>query len=147
RAGTAAAAIECSARIVVLANGETVAYDRLILCTGSAPRRLAVQGADSPRLHYLRTIDDALLVRERLAQGRHLIVIGGGWIGLEVAATARKSGASVTVIEPLPRLCSRAVPQEVSDYLLQLHERHDVAFRLGVGITTIEDTADGIELT
>ena len=147
RAGVAAAAIERPSRTLVLTNGETVAYDRLLLCTGSAPRKLGVAGADSPRLHYLRTIDDALLLRPRLAPGAHLIVIGAGWIGLEVAATARKRGAGVTVIEPLSRVCARAAPPEISEHLLHLHERHGVAFRLGVGVAAIEDTADAMEVT
>jgi 3-phenylpropionate/trans-cinnamate dioxygenase ferredoxin reductase subunit len=147
RAGVAVAAIERASRSVVLTNGETIAYDRLILCTGSAPRKLGVPGADSLRLHYLRTIDDALLLRPRLAQGAHLIVIGAGWIGLEVAATARKRGASVTVIEPLPRICARAAPPEISKHLLHLHERQGVAFRLGAGVTAIEDTADAVVVT
>ena len=147
RAGVAVAAIERSSRSVALTDGETIGYDRLILCTGSAPRKLAVPGAHSPRLHYLRTIDDALLLRPRLAQGAHLIVIGAGWIGLEVAATARKRGANVTVIEPLPRICARAAPPEISEHLLHLHERQGVAFRLGVGVTAIEDLADAMVVT
>ncbi len=147
RTGMAVAAIERAARSVVLTNGETIAYDRLILCTGSAPRRLGVPGADSPRLHYLRTIDDALLLRPRLAHGAHLIVIGAGWIGLEVAATARKRGANVTVIEPLPRICARAAPPEISEHLLHLHEGHGVAFRLGTGVAAIEDAADAVVVT
>jgi len=126
RAGVAAAAIERPSRTLVLTNGETVAYDRLLLCTGSAPRKLGVAGADSPRLHYLRTIDDALLLRPRLAPGAHLIV---------------------TVIEPLSRICARAAPPEISEHLLHLHERHGVAFRLGVGVAAIEDTADAVEVT
>ena len=147
RAGVAVSSIERSSRTVVLTSGETVAYDRLILCTGSAPRRLGVPGADSPRLHYLRTIDDALLLRPRLAPGAHLIVIGAGWIGLEVAATARKRGASVTMIEPLSRICARAAPPEISEHLLRLHERQGVAFRLGVGVAAIEDSAEVVTVT
>jgi 3-phenylpropionate/trans-cinnamate dioxygenase ferredoxin reductase subunit len=147
RAGVAVAAIDRSSRTVVLTNGETVAYDRLILCTGSAPRKLGVPGAGSPRLHYLRTIDDALLLRARLAPSAHLIVIGAGWIGLEVAATARKRGASVTVIEPLSRICARAAPPEISEHLLRLHERQGVAFRLGVGVAAIEDSAEAVTVT
>jgi len=143
----AVSSIERSSRTVVLTSGETVAYDRLILCTGSAPRKLGVPGADSPRLHYLRTIDDALLLRPRLAPGAHLIVIGAGWIGLEVAATARKRGASVTMIEPLSRICARAAPPEISEHLLRLHERQGVAFRLGVGVAAIEDSAEVVTVT
>jgi 3-phenylpropionate/trans-cinnamate dioxygenase ferredoxin reductase subunit len=144
RPGVAATAIDRSARTVSLADGTAVEYDRLMLCTGATPRKLTVPGADSPRIYYLRTIDDALALRARLGQSRHLIVIGGGWIGLEVAATARKSGVDVTVIEALPRLCARAVPPEISDYLLHLHQRNGVEVRLGVGVTALESDANGI---
>jgi len=147
RAGVGVVAIERASRSAVLTNGEAIEYDRLILCTGSSPRKLDVPGADSPRLHYLRTIDDALLLRPRLTQGAHLLVIGAGWIGLEVAATARKRGADVTVIEPLPRICARAAPPEISEYLLHLHEREGVAFRLGAVVAAIEDAADAIVVT
>ena len=74
-------------------------------------------------------------------------MIGAGWIGLEVAATARKRGASVTVIEPLPRICARAAPPEISEHLLHLHERQGVAFRLGVGVAAVEDTAEAVAVT
>src|SRR5262249_56981642 len=78
------------------------------------------------------------------ARGAHLIVIGAGWIGFEVAATARKRGASVTVIEPLSRICARAAPPEISEHLLRLHERQGVAFRLGMGVAAIEDSAEDV---
>ena len=84
----------------------------------------------------------------QLAQGAHLIVIGAGWIGLEVAATARKRGASVTVIEPLPRICARAAPPEISEHLLHLHERQGVGVSdLGVGVAAVEDTAEAVAVT
>jgi 3-phenylpropionate/trans-cinnamate dioxygenase ferredoxin reductase subunit len=104
-------------------------------------RKLPVPGADSPRVLYLRTIDDAARVRANLGAGKHLVVIGGGWIGLEVAATARKSGAAVTVIEALDRVCARAVPPEVSRHLEALHRRHGVELVLGQGVAGIEDGA------
>src|SRR5262249_20552156 len=147
RAGAPVSAIECSSRTVALASGETIAYEHLIRCTGSTPRKLGVPGAGSPRLHYLRTIDDAMLLRPCLTHGAHLIVIGAGWIGLEVAATARKLGADVTVIEPLSRICARAAPPEISAHLMNLHERQGVAFRLGVGVAGIEDAADAVAVT
>src|SRR5262249_34988256 len=69
------------------------------------------------------------------------------WVGLEVAATARKRGASVTVIEPLSRICARATPPEISEHLLRLHERQGVVFRLGVGVAAIEDSAEAVVVT
>jgi 3-phenylpropionate/trans-cinnamate dioxygenase ferredoxin reductase subunit len=103
-----------------------------------------VPGGDGPRVHYLRTIDDSLAIRARLGAIRHLLVIGGGWIGLEVAATARKRGVAVTLIEALPRLCERSVPPEVSAHLLALHRANGVEVLLGEGVKAIEDGGDGV---
>ena len=144
RPGAAVASIDLSARTAILGDGSAVEYDRLILCTGAGARKLTLPGAESPRVHYLRTIDDALALRQRMGGSRRLIVIGGGWIGLEVAATARKAGLAVTVIEALPRLCARAVPPAVSEYLLQLHQSHGVDVRVGTGVTAIESDEEGV---
>jgi len=144
RPDTRVAAIDRAARTITVQSGETLAYARLILCTGSRVRTLGVPGADAPCVHYLRTVDDSLALHARLVAGRHLIVIGGGWIGLEVAATARKRGLDVTVIEALDRLCARGLPPELSDHLLALHTYHGVAVRLGVGVSGIEPSADGV---
>jgi 3-phenylpropionate/trans-cinnamate dioxygenase ferredoxin reductase subunit len=141
RPGTRVTGIDRAAKRVAIESGEAIGYDRLVLCTGSRVRKLPVPGADSPRVLYLRTIDDAARVRANLGAGKHLVVIGGGWIGLEVAATARKSGAAVTVIEALDRVCARAVPPEVSRHLEALHRRHGVELVLGQGVAGIEDGA------
>lgn len=138
RPGTRAVGVDRAAKRVALANGEAIGYDKLILCTGGAPRRPALPGADDPRALYLRTIADSLAIRARLAEIRHLVVIGGGWIGLEVAATARKRAVEVTVIEALPRLCERSVPPEVSAHLLALHRRNGVEVLLGESVKGIE---------
>jgi 3-phenylpropionate/trans-cinnamate dioxygenase ferredoxin reductase subunit len=144
RPGERAVAIDRAAKRVTLTSGGTVDYDKLILCTGGAARRLPVTGGDGPRVHYLRTIDDSLAIRARLGAIRHLLVIGGGWIGLEVAATARKRGVAVTLIEALPRLCERSVPPEVSAHLLALHRANGVEVLLGEGVKAIEDGGDGV---
>src|SRR5262245_21623070 len=139
RAGARATTIDRSAKRVALADGSAVAYDKLILTTGGTARRLPVPGGDSPRAFYLRTIDDSLAIRETLGPGKKLAVIGGGWIGLEVAATARKRGTSVVVIEALDRLCARTVPPAISAFLRARHEREGVDVRLGVGVRAVED--------
>jgi 3-phenylpropionate/trans-cinnamate dioxygenase ferredoxin reductase subunit len=143
RPGVRAVAIDRTARRVTLANGAAIGYDKLILCTGGAARRPPLPGADDPRTLYLRTIEDSLAIRARLAEIGHLVVIGGGWIGLEVAATARKRGAQVTVIEALPRLCERSVPPEVSAHLLALHRANGVEVLLGEGVKAIEHGVAG----
>lgn len=128
---------------LALADGQTLAYDKLILCTGGRARTLTIPGADAPAVHTLRTVDDALALAPLLQPGRSVVVIGGGWIGLEVAATARQKGAEVTVVEAQRRLCERTVPAEISEHLLALHRRHGTQLRLGAGVAGIASAADG----
>ncbi len=142
RPETRVAAIDRAGKRVTLHSGEAIAYERLVLCTGSRVRRLEVPGAGSHKVLYLRTLDDAARLRSRLGNGKHVVVVGGGWIGLEVASTARKGGAAVTVVEALDRVCARAVPAEVSRHLEALHQRHGVELILGQGVKAIEETGD-----
>lgn len=142
-AGERAAALDRAARRVLLASGRSVAYDRLLVATGSRPRRLAIPGADLPGIHYLRTIDDSLAIRDRLRTGARLLLVGGGWIGLEIAATARGRGTEVVVLEAAERLCGRAAPPEVSQYLLWLHRTHGVEVRLETAAAEFRASADG----
>jgi NADPH-dependent 2,4-dienoyl-CoA reductase/sulfur reductase-like enzyme len=95
---------------------------------------------------YLRDIDDALALRERLQEGVHLAVIGAGFIGLEVAATARKRGAAVTVLELAPQPLARVAAPEIGAYLAELHRRKGVDLRTGVKVTAIEDTGSGLRI-
>jgi 3-phenylpropionate/trans-cinnamate dioxygenase ferredoxin reductase subunit len=126
-----------------LADGDPVAYDKLILCTGGRARSLPIPGADLPGVHTLRTIADALALAPLLKPGNCVVVVGGGWIGLEVAATARKKGADVVVVEAQSRLCERTVPREISEHLLALHRSHDTRVLLGAGVTGFRSGADG----
>jgi 3-phenylpropionate/trans-cinnamate dioxygenase ferredoxin reductase subunit len=109
-------------------------YDRLLLATGARVRKLEVPGADLVGVHYLRTIEDAVAVRDSLRPGARVLVVGGGWIGLETAAAARRVGAHVTVVEAAERLCARALPAQLSDYVLDLHRRHGVDVMLGTSV-------------
>jgi 3-phenylpropionate/trans-cinnamate dioxygenase ferredoxin reductase subunit len=127
RPGTRVTAIDRAARRVALADGSGLGYDKLLVATGARVRRL-----DRPGAHYLRTIDDAVALRAAFLRGGDVLVIGGGWIGLEAAAAARALGCAVTLVECAPRLCIRVVPPILSDYLRRLHERHGVEIRLGV---------------
>ncbi|MGH3969522.1 MAG: NAD(P)/FAD-dependent oxidoreductase, partial [Mycobacterium sp.] len=99
RLGVRVASMAPSAHTVELADGTTVGYDKLLLATGSRSRRPPIPGSDADRVHYLRTFDDASALDSALAEGSSLAVVGGGWIGLEVAATARQRGVNVTVVE------------------------------------------------
>jgi 3-phenylpropionate/trans-cinnamate dioxygenase ferredoxin reductase subunit len=128
---------------VLLDDGEALAYDKLILCTGGRARRLALPGADAVHLHTLRTIEDAQALAPVLAPGRTVVVVGGGWIGLEVAATARQRGADVVVLENQSRLCERTVPVEISEHLLSLHRAQGTRVLLGAGIHRFTKGIDG----
>ncbi|NOK46972.1 FAD-dependent oxidoreductase [Burkholderia thailandensis] len=132
-----AVSIDRARRVVRAASGREIEYDRLVIATGGAPRRLPDALVATPRLHYLRTLDEAVALRERLRASRRVLVIGGGWIGLEVAATARKLGVDAVVVEGAPRLCARSVPGAVSDFLLELHRANGVDIRLNAALASL----------
>ena len=142
--GMRVTAIDRAGSNVVLASGESIHYDKLIIASGGRARPMDVPGANLPGIHTLRTIDDAHALGKVLLPGRKLVVVGGGWIGLEVAATARGKGMEVTVIEAMPRLCERTVPTEISDYLAELHARHGTQIVLGAGVAGFAHNADGM---
>jgi 3-phenylpropionate/trans-cinnamate dioxygenase ferredoxin reductase component len=143
-----AVAIDRAQRIVRTASGREIVYDKLVIATGGAARALPAHIVDTRHLVYLRTLDDAIALRVRLQASRKVLVIGGGWIGLEVAATARKLGLEVSVIEGAPRLCVRSVPPQVSDFLLELHRAQGVEVKLGASLTQLSDApAGGVQAT
>ncbi|CEJ19431.1 pyridine nucleotide-disulphide oxidoreductase, classI(partial sequence) protein [Ralstonia solanacearum IPO1609] len=122
--------IDRAARAVVLADGRRLAYARLLLATGGQARALAIPGAQWCGVQPLRTLDDAQCLRERLRPGARVVVIGGGFIGLEVAASARALGCTVCVVEGGPRLLGRAVPAALAERVEALHRWHGVEIRL-----------------
>jgi 3-phenylpropionate/trans-cinnamate dioxygenase ferredoxin reductase component len=124
--GRRVAGIERREQRVRLDDGRTLPYDALLLATGSHPRRLSAPGADLGGVHYLRGIDDADRIRAECAAGGRLVVIGGGYIGLEVAATARELGMDVTVLEMADRVMNRVVCAELSAFYQAEHARHGV---------------------
>ncbi len=130
-------------RLVMLAAGGAIRYDKLILCTGGRARELDVPGASLPGVHTLRTIDDAQRLGPVLRRGARVAIVGGGWIGLEVAATARKRGAVVTVIETMGRLCERSVPEALSAHLQALHVARGVQVLLGAAVASFAAGAAG----
>jgi len=127
RLGAAVSRVERKRRSVLLSSGERLHYSKLILATGSRPRRLNVPGADHPDVLLLRSLDDAAQLRSRLAAAYlRVVVIGAGFIGLEVAAAARSAGHDVAVVEALDRVIARAVSAPVSQYLAELHRDRGV---------------------
>ncbi|WP_322006983.1 NAD(P)/FAD-dependent oxidoreductase [Paraburkholderia tropica] len=138
-----ASEIDRAAHTVTTRSGRTVKYDKLVIATGGAARKLPASVAKSAHVTYLRTLDEAMALGERLRRSERVLVVGGGWIGLEVAATARKLGVAATVIEGAPRLCARSLPHEVSDFLLELHRANGVDVRLNAALVSLDDNADG----
>ncbi|MEU7721180.1 NAD(P)/FAD-dependent oxidoreductase [Streptomyces tibetensis] len=135
RLGTAATGLDLTGRTVLLADGSRLPYDGLIVATGVRPRRLpGDRGA-----HVLRTLDDALALRERLKPGRRLVVVGAGFLGAEAAAVARGLGARVTLLEPAPVPLAHAVGTEVGRLLSRTHLDHGVELRTGVTVTGVND--------
>src|SRR6516162_4112066 len=137
RLGVTATALDVGARQVTLADGGTVGYDRLLLATGAAPRRLSVPGADLEGVLYLRRVGDSERLAEALRGGGQVVVVGAGWIGLEVTAAAREFGCEVTVVEPEPGALNRHVGPELGDVFRRLHEEHGVTFRFGELVTEL----------
>ncbi|WP_151638165.1 MULTISPECIES: NAD(P)/FAD-dependent oxidoreductase [Noviherbaspirillum] len=133
--------IDRVARQIVLSNDETIGYDKLILATGGIARVPPLPGIDAPCVHTLRTLDDAQRLRSALKPGAHLLVIGGGWIGLEVAASARQLGCNVTLVESGATLCGRTGSPALSAYLTDLHASHGVDLRLSSGVAALENTS------
>ena len=136
-------AIHRATREVELATGERLAYAKLALATGTRVRRVHCPGAEQAPLHYLRDVADAERLRRDLEAARTVVVIGGGFIGLEVAAIARKRGAEVVVLEALERLMARAVAPPVSEFYAALHRSQGVAVELGVGVASFDCGAQG----
>ncbi|MGH8969833.1 MAG: NAD(P)/FAD-dependent oxidoreductase [Actinomycetes bacterium] len=145
RLGTSATGLHRASHEVELAGGERVAYDKLLLATGASPRRLEVSGHDLEGVHYLRRARDSEALREAFTGGGSLVVVGAGWIGLEVAAAARHYGVEVTVIEPQPAPLLAVLGREVGDIFAGLHRAHGVDLRTGSGVSGFE--GDGGRVT
>jgi 3-phenylpropionate/trans-cinnamate dioxygenase ferredoxin reductase subunit len=132
-----AISIEPAHRRVNLALGAALPYEKLVLAVGARNRLLPIEGARLDGVLYLRSLDEAAAMKQRLENAREVVVIGGGFIGLEVAAVARSLGKSVTVLEALPRLMSRVVAPAISDFFQQLHTARDVKIKCSSAVTEI----------
>jgi 3-phenylpropionate/trans-cinnamate dioxygenase ferredoxin reductase subunit len=137
RLGVRVTSIDPAAHEVTLADGSRAGYAKLLLTTGSAPRRLPVPGADLDGVHYLRTVGDCDRLKGVLSDASRIAVIGAGWIGLEVAAAARDAGVDVTVLEAAELPLLRALGPEVGEVFATLHRDHGVDLRLSVQVAEI----------
>ncbi|WP_063534206.1 anthranilate 1,2-dioxygenase system ferredoxin--NAD(+) reductase [Burkholderia sp. MSMB1589WGS] len=154
RLGVRVEAIERRAQRVRLSDGASLGYARLLIATGSRVRRFAGPVDAGVAVHYVRTVADARALRAALAPGKRVAVLGGGFIGLEVAASAVRLGCRATIVDPAPRLLQRAMPEAVGAFALALHARHGVDVRLRAlperirrganGMAVVETSAGGI---
>jgi 3-phenylpropionate/trans-cinnamate dioxygenase ferredoxin reductase component len=143
RTGTRVTAIGRSAREARLSNGETLVYDTLVLATGARARWLEIPGIRLERVYELRTLAHARVLHDVLTPGRRLAVVGGGWIGLEVAASARDAGVDVTVIEREERLLARVASPQLSEHLTARHAREGVRLLLETEVSELEAGSRG----
>jgi 3-phenylpropionate/trans-cinnamate dioxygenase ferredoxin reductase component len=149
RSGQFVTDLDRGAYSVRLADGSVVSYDKLLLTTGASPRELRVPGADARGVYYLRTLDDSDVLRATLATVSRLVVIGAGWIGLEVTAAARLAGVEVTVVETAELPLLRVLGPEVAQVFADLHQEHGVKFRFNVSLAEIlteNGVATGVRL-
>ncbi len=137
-AGEKVAAIEGAARQVKLESGRLFPYEKLVLAVGARNRTLSLKGAELDGVLYLRSLDEAVVVKDRLKNAQNIVVIGGGFIGLELAAVACSLGKSVTVLEALPRLMPRVVAPLISDFYRELHKSKGVKVVCGASVSEME---------
>ena len=135
-----AIALDPAGRTIELASGGSIAFDIAVLATGAAPRRIDIPGADLSGIHYLRTVDDSVRLRDAIRAATRVAVIGAGWIGSEVAASARQMGAEVVLIDPAPVPLQRVLGDEIGGAFGRLHADHGVDLRLGTPVSELRGT-------
>ena len=146
RTGVAVESIDVAGR-TLRADGDDLAWSGLLLATGATPRHLSLADDSGAPVHYLRTMDESTELKEHLTDGTRIGVIGGGWIGLEVASAARRAGAEVTVLEALDQPLLNVLGPEVAALFAQLHREQGVDVRTGVTIDEISSDGDGATIT
>ena len=148
RASFNATAIDLENRTVTGKDGDTCQFAKLVVATGSTPITVPMPGVSLPGVCVLRGLDDSVAVRKCLDNASHLVVVGGGYIGLEVASAARQLSHDVTIVERMPRLLSRVTSPEISEFYLNLHRDRGVDVRLDSSVTEVlgEDRVSGVTL-
>ena len=135
RTNTRAEKIDTAAKTVTIEGGEVVEYSKLLIATGSRARILNIKGSDLGGIYYLRTLDDVNQIKDAMAPGKNLVIVGGGYIGLEVASVAKQSGMNVTVIEAADRILQRVTTPEMSEFYDGLHTGHGVKIMKDTGVS------------
>ena len=136
--GGTATRLDLAERVVELGGGRRLSFEKVILATGSTPRRLGAAESGPPEVFYLRTVDDSLALRDHLVAGTRVALIGASWIGAEVASAARQRGCDVVLIDPLSTPLERVMGAEAGRFFADLHRGHGVDLHLGVGVEEIE---------
>ena len=136
--GSAVTAIDLRASRITLEDDRELGYDRLLLTTGAEPRQISVPGADLDGVYYLRTLADCDALRERLESGGRVVVVGAGWIGSEVAASAHQRGLEVTVVDPAALPNERIFGAEIGSFYRDVHAQHGIELKLGEGVDAFE---------
>ncbi len=144
--GTTVLNIDPAARTVGLSDGSRLNYEKLLLATGATARSFPGLAGNTARIRSLRTHTDVIALRETLRPGRRIAVIGGGFIGLELAATARNLGVEVTLIEGLPRILMRGVPEDIAKVIAERHRAEGVDIRCGRAIVSIEEDQEAVHI-
>lgn len=134
--------IDRNKKVLTLSNGEYLAYEKLVLCTGARVRKIPVPGADLDGIYYLRTYQDMESIRNRVVKNNQAIIIGGGYIGLETAAVLTKLGMRVTVIEMMDRVLQRVTAPEISEFYSRIHQEEGVTIVTGKTVDAIENISD-----
>jgi len=145
RTGITVRRVDTTARIVEF-DGGSIAADAVVLATGGRPRTLATTGTRPDLVHYLRTLDDATALAARLTPSSSLAVVGGGFIGLEIAATARALGVTVTVLEQAPNLLGNVLGARAGTLCADLHRRNGVDLRTGTGVASVTTSDAGVRI-
>ena len=146
RTSTKVTVIDPKASEIELSGGERLRYDRLLIATGASPRRLSIPGSELGGIHYLRNVADADALRQAISAAKPVVVIGAGWIGAEVAASARQLGADVTLVELESVPLKRVLGEEVGKIFGDLHAEHGVKLHFGVGIESIRGAGKAEEV-
>jgi 3-phenylpropionate/trans-cinnamate dioxygenase ferredoxin reductase subunit len=129
--------VDARQKNVILESGERIAFDKLVFATGATPRRLDLPGGNLQGVTYLRDVTDATLLRKGLMASKRMVVIGGGYVGLEAAATARRLGLDVVIVEREVRLLSRSASPELAAHVMRIHESNGVQFRFLADVAEI----------
>ena len=144
--GRRAVELDRATNRIKLEGGDSLPFDSIVIATGSRARRLTIPGHDRDGIVYLRTLDDALTLKPRLEAAQDVVIVGGGFIGLEVASTAAKTGKKVTLMEAQSRLLERAVSPLISQFLLDIHRSHGVDIRFNESVVAIESNGAAHEV-